>query len=214
MAADLDRQHRVTKGGSCVIRRLVVSLVGAYGVDPAEVAERLRGRRGHLPGPTHPCRVRVVGSPFSDELPHWNGLNPREARILGKPDGRPKEREHVEDYVVKVGDLCFVAVGQIVGRQVQAARSQMTSCTVINSPVEGAGLRDRVRAIWASDDPARTLFDSLWTDYRTAGVCPEGRTSPSGTPGAHNTGPPATIDAAPGGSLAQLDRRPYNRAHS
>ncbi|QEL15995.1 hypothetical protein [Limnoglobus roseus] len=110
---------------------------------------------------------------LSDELPRGNDLNPREARVPATLECRGKHGDHVQTYVVKVGDLCLVAIGQIVGRPYMAARYQMTSCTVINSPVEDADLRGRVRKIWASGDPTQTLYDSLWTDYRTTGV-PQG----------------------------------------
>jgi hypothetical protein len=104
---------------------------------------------------------------FSDELP-GSRFNPREAGVIDPPNKKWKEHtNHIDKYQVRIGDLCFVAIGQIVGRPYLAARYQMTSCTVINSPVEDPALRERVRKIWASDNPTQTLFDSLWIDYRT-----------------------------------------------
>jgi len=47
-----------------------------------------------------------------------------------------------------------------------AVRYQMTACSVINSPVENAALRERIRRIWAANNPTQTLFDTLWFDYR------------------------------------------------
>jgi hypothetical protein len=56
------------------------------------------------------------------ELP-TNPGNPTEAGI-----GRRQweKGESVESYTVKVGDVCFVIIGQIVGRQYQAVRYQPT----------------------------------------------------------------------------------------
>ena len=46
--------------------------------------------------------------------------------------------------------MCFVAVGQIVGRGYAAVRYQPTACIVINSPTHDAKLRSDVRAAWVS----------------------------------------------------------------
>jgi hypothetical protein len=54
------------------------------------------------------------------------------------------------EYRVRVGDLCFVAIGQIVNREFFAVRYQPTACMVINSPVETPALAAAVRADWAS----------------------------------------------------------------
>jgi hypothetical protein len=73
-------------------------------------------------------------------------------------------------YTVKVGDVCFVAIGQIVGRSYAAVRYQPSGCIVVNSPVRNPSLCAEVRSIWKADDPWRRLFDSLLTDYSTEGV--------------------------------------------
>ena len=51
-----------------------------------------------------------------------------------------------------------------------AARYEMTSCSIINSPVEKPAFAERIRKIWSSSDPRRTLFESLWIDYRSTGA--------------------------------------------
>lgn len=108
---------------------------------------------------------------YGDEF--WgNPVNPREAKIL-EPLRRnrfPGEEPHLDSYVVKVGDVCFVAIGQIVGRHYQTVRYQPTACIVINSPTERAKLREWVLAAWKSNDPARCLFESLLADYSTEGI--------------------------------------------
>ena len=69
------------------------------------------------------------------------------------------------DYFVKVGDLCFVALGQIVNRRFAAVRYQPTGGLVISSPVTSAALRDAARAEWGSISRA-SLVASLERDFR------------------------------------------------
>ncbi|MFL5245494.1 MAG: HEAT repeat domain-containing protein [Gemmataceae bacterium] len=123
-----------------------------------------RLRVGHNSGP-----IGFMG--FGTEL-HGNPLNSIERRVL-LDETTHENDEHgspPDQYTVKVGDVCFVAIGQIVGRSYQAVRYQPTAIVVINSPVEKRILRSRVRAIWSSKDPAKKLLDSLLIDYSTEGV--------------------------------------------
>ena len=73
---------------------------------------------------------------------------------------RTKTEEELEDriedgpaaptiYRVRVGDLCFVAIGQIVNRQLSAVRYQPSGCMVINSPIQSKELADAVKRDWA-----------------------------------------------------------------
>lgn len=78
--------------------------------------------------------------------------------------------KHVTDYTVKVGDVCFVIIGQIVGRAYLAVRYQPSSIIVINSPVEETKLAKAVRDVWSSTNATQRLFDSLLFDYATEGV--------------------------------------------
>jgi hypothetical protein len=107
---------------------------------------------------------------FTNEL--WgNPVNRSEQKVLGSK--RPPLRldgEPVKTYTVRVGDVCLVAIGQIVGRPYQAVRYQPTSCIMLNSPTHDAELCRQVRAIWSSADGAQTLFDSLLLDYATQGI--------------------------------------------
>jgi hypothetical protein len=112
----------------------------------------------------HESMIGVMS--FARELP-VNPVNPTEAAIRDVPD--PKETI-VDEYTIKVGDVCFVAIGQIVGRGYQAVRYQPTACIVLNSPTHDAKLCANVRAMWKSDDPRRKLFDSFCTDYATVGI--------------------------------------------
>jgi hypothetical protein len=112
---------------------------------------------------------------FANEL--WgNPLNPTERRVLSaRPRVPPGKEERVPSYTLKVGDVCLVAVGQIVGRPYRAARYQPTAGIVVNSPTHDQELREQLRAPWASKDPARNLLDALLTDYATEAVYQDGK---------------------------------------
>ena len=107
---------------------------------------------------------------FANEL--WgNPINRREQRaLMTRADERHPFENHINKYVVKVGDLCLVAIGQIVGRHYHAVRYQPSACIVINSPTHDKVMCRQVREIWSSETPAKTLFDSLILDYSTAAV--------------------------------------------
>ncbi|MCI0648287.1 MAG: hypothetical protein L0346_25810 [Chloroflexi bacterium] len=53
-------------------------------------------------------------------------------------------------YTVTIGDLCFVALGQIVNRQFNAVRYQPTAITIINSPQHAPSLLEAVRLEWGT----------------------------------------------------------------
>jgi hypothetical protein len=63
----------------------------------------------------------------------------------GIKDGRPAPDSHA----ITVGDLCFVALGQIVNRDFSASSYQPTGGLVINSPTHSKRLRDAIQSDWA-----------------------------------------------------------------
>ncbi|MDR3528675.1 MAG: hypothetical protein P4L57_15500 [Rhizomicrobium sp.] len=80
-------------------------------------------------------------------------------------------RSFFEPYTIKVGDICFILIGQIVNRYMVAARYQMTGWTIVNSPVETPALATKVRADWAgvnAEDLKTALLADLHTPLRTA----------------------------------------------
>lgn len=89
--------------------------------------------------------------PFQDACPHDDCFA---ARDFEKP------------YTIKVGDICFTLIGQIVNRGLVAAHYQMTGWTLVNSPIETPALARSVRRDWAGVD-ADGLRDSLLADLRT-----------------------------------------------
>jgi hypothetical protein len=56
-------------------------------------------------------------------------------------------------YTVKIGEVCYVALGQIVGRDYGP---KLLSMRV-----------KQIRATWVSDDPAKRLYQALLEDYQT-----------------------------------------------
>jgi hypothetical protein len=72
------------------------------------------------------------------------------------PDKQPddvntrREADVVSGYRIRVGDLCFVVIGQIVNRRLNAVRYQPSGCLVINSPVESPPLAAAVRKDWVA----------------------------------------------------------------
>jgi len=84
----------------------------------------------------------------------------------------PFKHELLDSYRLSVGDLCFVAIGQIVGRSYQAVRYQPTAIVLINSPVYDPSLARSVRELWSRGDPADVLLQSLLRDYATASTVP------------------------------------------
>lgn len=115
----------------------------------------------------------AMGMMWFDQEMWGNPLNLLEAQTLKMDDESAEvngREEYVEEYTVKVGDICFVAIGQIVGRSYAAVRYQPTACIVINSPTHDPELASKVRKIWSSEKPREFLFQSLLRDYSSIGI--------------------------------------------
>ncbi|MHC4985862.1 MAG: hypothetical protein ACYTFO_06875, partial [Planctomycetota bacterium] len=69
------------------------------------------------------------------------------------------------DETITVGDLCFVALGQIVNRQFNAVRYQPTMNIIINSPRQSPPLLAAARRQWTGLTP-ETHRASLIADFR------------------------------------------------
>jgi hypothetical protein len=67
---------------------------------------------------------------------------------------------------VKVGDVCFVLIGQIVNRLLNAVRYQPTAIMMVNSPTESPELAKWVRADWGGIDD-EGVKNSLLGDLHT-----------------------------------------------
>jgi hypothetical protein len=70
-------------------------------------------------------------------------------------------------YTVKVGDVCYALIGEIVNRQLFAVRYQPSGGVVINSPLERPVLREEVEQDWRGATRA-DLEASLLADLSAA----------------------------------------------
>jgi hypothetical protein len=103
-----------------------------------------------------------------------NPFNTHEAATLASAAGSPclPGRRSLDEYTLKVGDICFIAVGQIGNRNYRAVCESNQDGfprgnLVINSTAEDASLAAEVRAIWGKSDHRQKLLDSLLVDFQT-----------------------------------------------
>jgi hypothetical protein len=98
---------------------------------------------------------------FSDEY------DPRVQEPLTGPSARSHrarlEKPFEGTYTVKVGDVCYVLIGQIVSRRLQSVRYQPTGGLVVDSPIEVSALAEKVKIDWGSVD-AQGLKSSFLAD--------------------------------------------------
>jgi hypothetical protein len=107
--------------------------------------------------PVNPAEEAV----YKAQAAKFNQSNEAEQSVIDKS---------IDSYTVKIGDVCFVALGQIVGRSYQAVRYQPTANIVLNCPAHTPSLCADVRSIWKSDDPRSKVLHSLLADYATEGI--------------------------------------------
>ncbi|HEV3165702.1 MAG TPA: hypothetical protein VGZ22_16865 [Isosphaeraceae bacterium] len=110
-------------------------------------------RRGAAAVPTllrHLDDGRVTAIPAArgmmwSDSPDEYDYNPRTAQVapigVNREMGIPQAKSHQ----ITVGDLCFVALGQIVNRDFNATRYQPSGGLVINSPTDSRPLREAAR---------------------------------------------------------------------
>ena len=72
-------------------------------------------------------------------------------------------------YGVRVGDICYALIGQIVNRRLLAVRVQPTGFLFVNSPIESPVLIERVKSDWGRGD-AETVKASLLADIHSVGA--------------------------------------------
>lgn len=94
------------------------------------------------------------GMLFSDEY-DYNRRTAKGAPVDVNRDIFAGNEKHPNEHTVTVGDLCFVALGQIVNRQFSAVRYQPTAITMVNSPTYSERLRNVVRAEWGTLTPGQ-----------------------------------------------------------
>jgi hypothetical protein len=84
---------------------------------------------------------------------------------LGKEFKEP--RMFKGPYLVKIGDVCFVLIGQIVNRYLTAVLYDPPGGMIVNSPIEAPSLSERTRADWDNLD-AQGHEASLLADVKAS----------------------------------------------
>lgn len=97
---------------------------------------------------SRPTRLTVgdgyMGKWFADEYDARNSVS------MTWGGGVPRNEIQFERYTLRVGDLCYVAVGQIVNRELNAVRYQPSLCLVVNSPLQSPALAVAVKKDWGT----------------------------------------------------------------
>lgn len=81
-------------------------------------------------------------------------------------DSPNKQEDFEGDYQVKIGDVCFALIGQIVNRPYLAVRNQPMGGMVVNSPVHTPELKQRAVSEWQNLDDTK-LKASLLNDLKS-----------------------------------------------
>jgi hypothetical protein len=111
---------------------------------------------GRLPAP-YGFSAKLFGDMYDPRVRDWEQKGPPHP---------PWKAFWVKDtYTLKVGDVCYVLIGQIVNRRLAAVRPVPTGLLVVNSPIEVPELLDLVKSDWGSGD-AETVKASLLADIR------------------------------------------------
>jgi hypothetical protein len=74
----------------------------------------------------------------------------------------------LSSYTVTIGDMCFMALGQITSKQYVPIMASSPSCIDIRSPCHNKRLLNVVREKWSRGIPADRLLESLLADFGTA----------------------------------------------
>jgi hypothetical protein len=111
---------------------------------------------GRLPAP-YGFSAKLFGRMYDPRVRDWEQKGPPHP---------PWKATWVKDtYTLKVGDVCYVLIGQIVNRHLDAVRPVPTGLLVVSSPIEVPELLDLVKSDWGSGD-AETVKASLLADIR------------------------------------------------
>jgi len=87
-----------------------------------------------------------------------------DARVGSRPPKHPEkifQRPFTGEYAVKVGDVCYAIIGQIVNRHLLPVRYQPTAGLIVNSPIESPVLAEEVRRDWGNTDSEGLKFSLL-----------------------------------------------------
>jgi hypothetical protein len=136
---------------------------------PSEMRELVRRGPVALPqliehlGDKRPTKL-TIGEDFFTFRLYSDEYDPKVRQKVDEAKPREKvERDFRGGYTVKIGDVCYALVGQIVNRRLLPIRYQPTAGLVVNSPIEEPELAERVKKDWGKLDAA-THKASLMAD--------------------------------------------------
>lgn len=127
-------------------------------------------------------RGAIAGGMAFDEILHGNPANPTERftlklnRFPYSTSIRAKDdfvvASEMESYRIKIGDVCLVIIGHIVGREYDCLSNPHVKSlgVLVCSPVYRIAVRRRVRRIWDSEHPRQKVLESLVLDFSTRGL--------------------------------------------
>jgi ankyrin repeat protein len=101
---------------------------------------------------------------FAEEYDYNRRTRTEKSQGINK-DPFDEDRKRETKHTVTVGDLCFVALGQIVNRNFNAVRYQPTAIIIINSPTSSESLRNAIKKEWGELTPAKHKT-SLISDFK------------------------------------------------
>ncbi|MBS0263014.1 MAG: hypothetical protein JSS02_13800 [Planctomycetes bacterium] len=99
-----------------------------------------------------PAMTGMMWIDFSDEYDFNRRTRPNAPAGVNRDDFA-SENEHPDRHVITVGDLCFVALGQIVNRNFSATRYQPSGGLLVSSPTYSDQLRKVILEDWSSLSP-------------------------------------------------------------
>ncbi len=105
-------------------------------------------------------------SPFTEGLPYdLNKMNARDSKVIKQVTITRKGESWIDkEYTACVGDICYMAIGQIVNRDLDAFAGVPTGTLDIDSPVYVPELADAVKKDWAIGNSNEVLKSSLIAD--------------------------------------------------
>jgi hypothetical protein len=107
-----------------------------------------------------------VGNIFSDYGVWANPANADEIGRIGNPGSTARWSRGVKSYRLRVGDVCYVLLGQIANRTYRPVLYG-TNCVFVDSPVDNPRRVAYLRRLWSGTDARRLLLDWLLVDFHT-----------------------------------------------
>ena len=114
-----------------------------------------------------PTKMKPVSGMMWMDFPDEYDFNRRirkTAPVGVNQDHFKSDKDHPSEHTVTVGDLCFVALGQIVNREFNAVRYQPTGGLIVSSPTYSESLRKTILADWrtlSAESHKRLLIDDF-----------------------------------------------------